>query len=323
MDKESAMDLRKMDLRLLFTLEAIHRTGSLTAAGDLLGLSQPALSHQLRRLREMFGDPLFLRSPSGMQSTPRAEELVRSILRIQATVRAELASVTAFDSTSIDRTFNLCMTDVGEMALLPKLLSTLRREAPNVRIKTVSASPRHMVDALESGEADLALGPFHELTGATIKCQKLFDRGFLCLVAADHPRVGETIDLDTYLAEPHMFIATSGRIEETFEKFLISCKLKRRIVLQVPHMLSVPTVIRETDLLATVPQSVGLLFRNYAGIRAIELPFRSPIQPPRTTVSQYWSERFDRDPANMWLRGIIADLFQRYDEVALEALLTG
>lgn len=317
------MDPRKINLRLLYTLEAIHRTGSLTAAGDALGLSQPALSHQLRRLREIFDDPLFLRNSAGMHSTPRAESLVRSILRIQATVQAELGSVEGFDPASVDLEFNLCMTDVGEMVLLPKLLSRLRSEAPFVRIRTISTPPRQIGELLDTGEADLALGPFPELSGATIKCQRLFDRGFLCLVASDHPRVRDAITLDGYFEEPHMFISSSGRIEETFEKFLQSRKLSRRIVLRVPHMLSVPTVVRKSDLLATVPQSVGILFRHYQGVRAIELPFEDAIQPPRTTVSQFWSLRLDRDPANIWLRGLIAQIFQRNDQEALETILTG
>ena len=317
------MDPRKIDLRLLYTVEAIHRTGSLTAAGEALGLSQPALSHQLRRLREIFNDPLFLRSPAGMHSTPRAEALVKSVLRIQSTVRAELGSVADFDPATVDREFTLCMTDVGEMVLLPKLLGRLRGEAPNVRIRTMSTPPRQTADLLETGEADLALGPFPELSGAALKCQRLFDRGFLCLVAEDHPRVGERIDLDQYLGEPHMFIASAGRSEESFEKFLLSRRLSRRIVLRVPHMLAVPNVVRESDLLATVPQSVGLLFRSYAGIRAIDLPFEDAVQPPRTTVSQFWSARFDRDPANMWLRGLVAQIFQRSDAAALESVLTG
>ena len=317
------LDPRKIDLRLLYTLEAFHRSGSLTAAGEMLGLSQPALSHQLRRLREMFDDPLFLRSPAGMHSTPRAEALVRSILRIQSTVRAELSSVASFDPATVEREFNLCMTDVGEMVLLPKLLRRIRSQAPSVRIRTVSVPPRQITELLETGEADLALGPFPELGGAGLKCQRLFDRGFLCLVANDHPRVGDTISLETYLSEPHMFIASSGRIEEAFEKFLLTRKLSRRIMLRVPHMLSVPNVVRESDLLATVPQSVGLLFRHYDGIRAIDLPFEEAVQPPRTTVSQFWSVRFDRDPANVWLRGEIAHIFQRNDKVALESILTG
>ena len=317
------MDPRKIDLKLLYTLEAIHRTGSLTAAGEALGLSQPALSHQLRRLREIFDDPLFLRGPTGMHSTPRAEALVRSVLRIQSTVRAELGSVAGFEPATVDREFNLCMTDVGEMVLLPKLLGRLRSDAPNVRIRTMSTPPRQTAELLETGEADLALGPFPDLAGAALKCQRLFDRGFLCLVAQDHPRVGEGIGLDQYLAEPHMVIASSGRIEETFEKFLLARKLSRRIILRVPHMLAVPNVVRESDLLATVPQSVGLLFRNYAGIRAIDLPFEDTVQPPRTTVSQFWSARFDRDPANMWLRGLIAQIFQHNDAATLETVLTG
>jgi DNA-binding transcriptional LysR family regulator len=317
------MDPRKIDIRLLYTLEAIHRTGSLTVAGDILGLSQPALSHQLRRLREIFADELFIRQPEGMHATPKADELARSARYIQSTIRAELGVAASFDPQQTDRAFNLCMTDVGEMVLLPKLLRRLRAEAPHANVRIVSMSPREMTRALESGEADLALGPFPELIGASLKRQRLFDRGFLCLASENHPRIRETLSIEAYLSEPHLIISPSGRIEQTFDKFLAEQNLSRRIILSVAHMLSAPAVIRESDLIATVPQSVGLLFGSYAGVRALKLPFEPPIEPPRTTISQFWGSRFDKDPAIMWLRRIVADIFQKSDEQTLEAVLTG
>lgn len=317
------MDPSKIDLKLLYTLEAIYRTGSLTAAGEVLGLSQPALSHQLRRLRELFEDPLFIRTAVGMHATPRAEALAGSARRIQAAVRAEIGAAAPFDPQRIERVFNLCMTDVAEMVLLPKLLRRLRQEAPLANVRTLAIAPREMFGALEGGTADLAVGVFPELIGAALKRQRLFERGFLCIASAEHPRIGETLSLERYLQEPHMLVSSSGRIGDVYEKFLAEQGLSRRIVLSVPHMLSAPTVIRESDIIATVPQSVGILLRNYAGVRALDLPFKPPIEPPRTTVSQFWSMRFDKDPAVVWLRRIVADLYQRNDEVTLEKILTG
>ena len=304
------LDPHRIDVRLLYTLETIQRTGSLTVAGEALGLSQPALSHQLRRMREIFKDPLFVRSATGMYATPKANELATSARRIQAVVKAEIGSVVPFHPQSLERVFNLCMSDVGEMVLLPKLIARLREEAPLVNVSTIKRSHREMVDALDRGIADLAIGAFSELHGAALKRQHLFDRGFLCLVSARHPRIqGERLSLATFLDEPHMIVSSAGS-EEIFEQFLARERLTRRIAVTVPHMLCVPSVIAETDVIATVPQSVGLYFSNYVGVRVLPTPFEPPAEPPITRVLQYWSDRFDKDPAVVWLRRIVAELYQ-------------
>ena len=313
------MDPRQIDLRLLYALETIHRVGSLTAAGDALGLSQPALSHQLRRLRDIFQDPLFVRTASGMYATPRADELAGSARRIQAVVRAEIGSSAPFHPKSLDRRFNLCMTDVGEMVLLPTLVNRLREEAPQTSITTMTIAPREMVEALELGVADLAIGPFPELGGAALKRPRLFDRGFLALVSMKHPRIqSDEFSLETFLEEPHLVVSSSGRTEEVFEHFLVEQKLKRRVALSVPHMLCVPSVITETDLVATVPYSVGHYFSRYAGLRVLRLPQFAAKEPPMTRVAQFWSTRFDKDPAITWLRRLVAELYQRGDSAPMD-----
>lgn len=300
------MDVSKIDLRLLYTLEAIHRLGTLTAAGNALGLSQPALSHALNRLRDIFNDQLFVRTSRGMRSTPRADELASSARRILATVREELSPASHFKAESLDRTFHLGMTDVGEMVFLPELISHLREQSPKVNIISVTLSPRNLAEALEMGTVDMAIGPLPDLTGADLRQQLVFERGFLCLVSAEHPRITKSrLTLSAFLKEPHLVVSSPGRTVEVFERFLHDRKLSRRVALSVPHMLCVPFIVANSDLVATVPQSVGIVFQDFPGLRVVE----PPLETPRIRVILYWSARFSKDPGNAWLRSVITDLF--------------
>ena len=300
------MDASKIDLRLLYTLETIHRLGTLTAAGNALGLSQPALSHALIRLREIFNDELFVRTSRGMRSTPRADELASSARRILATVREELSPAAGFKAESLDRTFHLGMTDVGEMVFLPTLIAHLRERAPQVNIVSTTLSPRDLAEALEMGTVDMAIGPLPDLTGADLRQQLVFERGFACLVSAEHPRVTKNrLTLSAFLKEPHLVVSSPGRTAEVFERYLDERKLSRRVALSVPHMLCVPFIVANSDLVATVPESVGMVFRDFPGLRVVD----PPLETPKIRVILYWSVRFGKDPGNAWLRSMITDLF--------------
>jgi DNA-binding transcriptional LysR family regulator len=300
------VDVSKIDLRLLYTLEAIHRLGTLTAAGDALGLSQPALSHALNRLRDIFNDTLFVRTSRGMRSTPKADALASSARRILATVREELSPSSPFKPESLERTFHLGMTDVGEMVFLPALINHLREQSPKVNIVSMTLPPRNLAEALEMGTIDMAIGPLPDLTGADLRQQLIFERGFVCLVSSDHPRITKNrLTLSAFLEEPHLVVSSPGRTVEVFERYLDERKLSRRVVLSVPHMLCVPFIIANSDLIATVPQSVGLVFRDFPGLCVLD----PPLETPRIRVALYWSARFSKDPGNAWLRSLIIELF--------------
>lgn len=302
------MDVSKLDLRLLYTLETIHRLGTLTAAGEALGLSQPALSHALNRLREIFNDQLFVRTSRGMRSTPRADELASGARRILATVRAELSPAAPFTPEALERTFHLGMTDVSEMVFLPLVTKHLRKAAPKVNIVSLSLSPRNMAEALEMGTIDMAIGPLPDLTGADLRQQIVFERGFVCLVSAAHPRLTKArLSMNSFLKEPHLVVSSQGRTVEVFERFLAERGHSRRVVLSVPHMLCVPFVVVNSDLIAMVPQSVGLVFRDFPGLRVLD----APLETPKIKVALYWSARFSKDPGNAWLRSLIVDLFYK------------
>jgi DNA-binding transcriptional LysR family regulator len=171
-----------------------------------------------------------------------------------------------------------------------------------------------MAEALEDGLADLAIGPFPELINTRLRHRRLFRRGFSCVASDRHPRIQDLgLTMNTFLAEPHLVVRSPGRTQEVFEAFLAERGLQRRIVATVPHMLCVPAVTKRTDLIATVPQSVGEFFGGYPGISVYPVPFSEPTAPPSTTVSQHWSSRFDNDPANAWLRSLVVDLFAEPD----------
>ena len=299
-------DLSRLDLKLLRLLEAIERLGSLGAAADELHLSQPALSHALSRLRAITGDALFVRHARGLSPTPRGQQLARSARRIQAFLREELGAGERFAPRTLRRAFTFCMSDVGERVFLPRLLARIRAEAPDVDVVTVSLPPRRLMERLEEGSVDLAVGYFPDLSGASLDQQRLFERDFLCLASRDHPRIGVCAwSQDAFLAEPHLVVSPEGRVEELFERSLRERGLSRRVVLSVPHTFAMPAVIAGSDLLATVSRSVGDALESEPGLWTLPLP----LPGPPISIAQHWNIRFAQDPANVWLRHLVATLF--------------
>lgn len=295
-----------VDLNLLQIVEAIERLGSLGAAADELHLSQPAVSHALGRVRAIVGEQLFVRHARGMSPTPEGERLAQSARRIQAFVREALGAGESFAPAKLKRLFTFCMSDVGEMVFLPRLLDRIRREAPGVNIRSVSLPPRRLEERLEEGSVDLAIGYFPDLSAAGIETQPLFDRDFLCLVSRNHPRVSPSRwSTEAFLAEPHLVVSPEGRVEELFERSLRESRLSRRVLLSVPHTFAMPAVVSSSDLIATVSRSVGSALEKYPNLRTLPLP----IPGPRIRIALHWSARFTQDAANMWLRGLIQEIF--------------
>lgn len=313
--KNSPLDASAIDVRWLYTLETIHRVGSLSRAAEELQLSQPAVSHTLAKLRSLTGDPLFVRTAAGFAPTPRAAQLAASARRIRGTVAAELEAAEDFDPSKVHRVFHLLTTDAGALVTLPAILDILRRQAPLVDVQVATLPPAAMLEALNQGTADLAIGPFTELAMSNLRRDRLYQRGFLCLVSSDHPEVSEHgLTAEVFLRQPHIVVESLGRSEEVFERYLAENGLSRRVACRVPYMIGVPGVVGRTDLIATVPQSVGVFFNDYPGVSVHPVPFAHPA-PPHTTVSQYWSSRFDRDSANAWLRQLIRDALKEPDSI--------
>jgi DNA-binding transcriptional LysR family regulator len=299
-------EMNKLDLNLLTVFDAVWRHKHLGLASEELELSQPALSHALKRLRGKIGDALFVKVPAGMQPTARAVQLAPVVQSILASVREQVLTVPRFDPRNACRTFTIALTDVGEMVLLPKLLARVMSEAPAVNIRTMSMPTRDLLAALQKGEIDLAIGYYPDMRGSDILQQRLFREGFVSVVRADHPVVRDKLTRKQFCDLPHIVVQTEARSPEMVKRHLKRHGLRRRELLRSPHFLSIPMVIASTDLIATVPASIGELLERIVDAQILQPPF--PIPP--IDVRQYWHRSHHHsDPGNQWLRGVVVDEF--------------
>ncbi len=298
------MDISRVDLNLLPVFEALHETQSVTRAGQKLGLSQSAMSAALARLRAVLEDPLFVRGARQMLPTPRARELAGPVRELLERMRREIFAGAGFDPAASEREFALCLTDVGAVVFLPRLIAELRRAAPRARLRSEQIRVADLERALEEGLVDLALGSFPDLPGSVFQ-QRLYERSYVCICRADHPRVGTRLSLKTYLDLEHAVVRSPVRVHEAIDQALGRRAARRRIALSVQHYLALPYVIERTDFVATVPSEIAEVFRRQAAIRILA----SPVRVPNVTLRQHWHKRYHQDTANRWLRELVARVF--------------
>ena len=295
------MNVRDVDLNLLRVFDAVLREGGVTAAAAILELTQPAVSNALARLRKLFGDALFVRTPSGMEPTPFARELAEPVRQALALLEAALAHGPGFDPASATRAFRFYMSDVGQIEFLPPLVERVQREAPGVRLEAVALDVDDIGAALAAGGLDLAIGFLLGL-GPPVRRRALFRDPYACLMRADHPI--RTLTRKKFLEASHALVTYRGGhrvIEEAFER----AGLARKIALRVPHFTVVPMVLERTDLILTLPARVARVFEQRGAFKALP----PPIAIPPAEVAVHWHERFEADPGNRWLRERVIELF--------------
>ncbi len=298
------MDITKVDLNLLVAFAAMAQHRSVTRAAESIGLSQPAMSAAVARLRLLFDDALFVKTAAGMQPTPRAMQLSEPVLRVVEAIKAEILPASAFDPASSTKEFAIVTPDIAEVHFLPRILAEFAREAPQCALRTVSMSRHAAADALASGAAELAIGYLPDLQKAGFFLQKLFRNDYVCIVRSAHPEIGERLTLKTYLAASHAVVSPDGR-EHLLEQSLQQRRLERRVVVVLSHFMSLLPIIESSDLVATVPRDLANICVRHGGIRIVEPPFKSPV----VEVHQFWHRRFHQDAANVWLRGLVHRLF--------------
>jgi DNA-binding transcriptional LysR family regulator len=298
------MNIRDLDLNLLVVFDALLRTRSVTRAAAELRMSQPATSFALNKLRTMLGDPLFVRTARGIHPTPHAEHLAGPLTAILERIRADLLLQPTFAPDLAERIVTLNMPDIGELVFLPSLLKRLAQDAPKITIRTVNLPVSDIEPALRSGTVDLALGFFPQLQSAALYQQRLFTHSFVCVVRRDHPTIGEKITRKQFLDSDHA-VVTTGYADDSLDAELRANGMIRRVVLRVEHFLALPTILSESNLLFTVPYAIGAGLLNLGDIKLVQPPFKAK---PRA-VKQHWHSRFHHDPANRWLRGLVAEMF--------------
>jgi len=298
-------DTRLPSLKLLRLFELLYTTGSVTRSAEQLGQSQPTVSIWLSQLRKLLGDPLFVRTPAGMQPTPRADALIPTVREALACVRRLAEGAPGFLPAQSTRRFRICMTDASHITLLPQLLVHVRGVAPGVRLEAarIDASTAR---AMEAGEADLAIGLVPGLESGFYQ-QTLFTQDWVCLTNRRHPRLTDgRLTLRRYEAEPHVGIV-SGTGYQLLEATLRERNVQRYVQLELPGFLGLPAILSTTDLVATLPRHIGVTLARTADL----LLLKCPLPIPTFQVKQHWHARFHHDGGNRWLRGVVAELFMR------------
>ncbi|GLC92751.1 transcriptional regulator [Cupriavidus sp. TA19] len=294
---------RGVDLNLLVTLSVLLRERSVSRAAEHLHLGQPAVSGALARLRELFDDPLLVRSTHGMAPTARALELERRLLPALAEIEAALLQRREFDPLASDRTFVIGMPDWIELWLAPPLLACLAVHAPRVRLAIVPTDPFRGTDMLERGEMDLGVGPFAK-GPAWRRERDVRSMGFRCVYGAAPLQDGGRLSLADYLRFPHVLVSYRGGFDSAADAWLATQGHAREVRYSSARFASVPAILHGIAALATVPAVLADQWCASAGLR--QLP--SPVPLPDFTVLAAWTTARDSDAGLMWLADRIASL---------------
>lgn len=308
---KKTMKFRHLDLNLLRVLVALHRTGSVTAAGHLLALSQPATSHLLAKLRDSFGDELFIRTPRGLKPTPLCERIAPAVQTQLAELEFTLSGEQPFEPGTDPIDWRVSLSDLGEMMFLPGLASLLRQQAPLATIANVSVTAQDVSSALDAREIDFAIGILHS-QHKSIHQETLFEENYVAISSKDWHPSGRTVrqQLNLRQVENAKFVIASptATFQGGVEKLLYEHQLSQQIVLRARHFGAIPELISHTDLLAIVPRMYGQSLASRLGFRIWELP----ISTLNYTVNLLWHNSTDHDGAHLWMRQQIRHLFSSH-----------
>lgn len=298
------MELHELDLNLLVVFHQLLVERRVSGAADSLGISQPAVSNSLAKLRRLFGDELFLRTPRGMEPTPYAEQLAEPVSEALALIHGGINRRSSFDPRSATRAMTIGMTDIGEIYFLPALVERLRREAPGVTLSTVRNTAVNLRDELESGKVDLAIGLLPQLRAGFFQ-RRLFTQSYVCLLRQGHRLAKRRISLTEYAGAEHLLVISAGTGHGKVDDLLRRRGIERTIRLTVPHYVSVGHILQRSDLVATVPERLADRLVEPFDLWAVP----HPAKLPAVSISVFWHAKYHRAPASQWLRGVVVDLF--------------
>jgi len=287
---------KAVDLNLYRVFDAIYSEGSLTRAAEVLHVTQPAVSNALARLRNHYGDRLFVRGARGMQATPMAESVAPDVRRALKLLGDTLAASGQFDPAVSARRFRLRLSDLLEALLLPPLLGQLQRLAPSVSLETFQGTRRDLIRDLASGEADFAADAVL-YSDPQLQHVRLARDHYTCILRPGHPAADKPLTMDAYLSLQHVMPSSRRRGLGHVDLALRRQGQQRRILLRSQHYLLAPHVVKGTDLALSAPSALARLH----GLASLPLPF----EVPPLEIHLYWHKRADGDAALSWLRARI------------------
>jgi DNA-binding transcriptional LysR family regulator len=294
------MRLSEIDLNLLVVFEAIYREGNLTRAAKKLHLTQPALSHALARLREMFGDPLFARTARTMSPTPFARDVIGPVREALGTLERSLFPSQAFDPAHAQRRFNVGLRDVLEAVCLPQLGVRLERDAPGVSLCSVRVTTQDIEAELIAGSIDAALDIEIPVSSA-IRRRKVREDRFVIVARRDHPVLARSLDLDAYLGLRHVLVSSRRKGPGLVDAALHRIGRRRRITMRCQSHFAACLAVSASDVVLTMPERYATLINEGLDNRLVALP----AAVPPVEVCLYWHAGNEREAANMWLRELL------------------
>jgi DNA-binding transcriptional LysR family regulator len=303
------MNFRTLDLNLLRVFDAVMTDGSLTRAAQTLAMTQPAVSHALKRLHDAVGEQLFTRTATGMRPTPRAEALWPQVRSALAALREALAPE-AFRPESDPVNFRLAMVDATAALLMPSLVGAIERSHALANLRVLPLATRDPRALLERAEADLAVGYFPQALAAIVaegrdsplRHLRLYDTEYVCVMRRDHPLAAVPLTLDDFCAANHLLVSFSGRAHGLVDEALAALGRQRRIVLTVNQFFTAGRVVLASDLLTVLPAG----FVEATGLQEELAIVALPLRMARAQVEMLWHLRRDADPAHAWLRRQVA-----------------
>lgn len=299
------MNLNDLDLNLLRVFNQLMIERRVSSAAESLGVSQPAVSNALKRLRQLLGDELFLRTAHGMQPTILAEQIAEPIAYAIDTIRSAVNQQVSFEPGTAHRDFTLGLIDLGEMFFLPQLLARLCPLAPGISVTTTRSNNMSLKEDMESGRVDIAMGLLPQLQGTFFR-QRLFRNHFVVVYRKGHALDGRRApSLADFMACEHIVVVPPGTGHGEVDRLMERKGIERRIRATVPHFNSIGHILRETDLVATLPARTVVKLCEPFGLAYA----KHPVDLPDYFVDMFWHARVHRDPANQWLRRIIFELF--------------
>jgi DNA-binding transcriptional LysR family regulator len=290
----------KYDLNLLPVFKALMEERSVTRAANRLGITQPALSNSLNRLREMLHDPLFIRERYGIKPTQLAEEIAPTIEAALLQLDDVIIHQQAFDPARAERSFLLAPNSYAELVLIPAVIMQLQSQAPGISLRMTPFGNDLGETGVVSGTTAMVLGRVIDPPDNLV-VQHLMDDGLACVVRADHPDVGESMTIAQYEAMKHVNVLPPGRIRAGVFQALAKQNLKRDVAVSVTHFLAVPEMIAVTDYCATLPKQICASLRRDPRVKVIPTPVDLGTFP----VEMAWHVRYRHDPAHRWLRDVI------------------
>lgn len=306
----------RYDLNLLPIFVALIEERSVTRAAGRMGMTQPALSNALSRLRLMLQDQLFVRERYGVQPTPVALELAPRIAEVLAQLDDVVLGQQTFDPDQAERVFTIAPNGYAEFVLVPAVVARLQKVAPGIKLRLTPYGNDLAETGVVSGTTALVLGRIVDPPDNLV-VQHLMDEGFACAVRADHPNVGDTITREQFEAMKHINIVPPGRMRAGLFQALAQQQLKRDVAISVTNFFAVAEMVAVTDYCATLPSLICKRLMHEPRLKILP----APVDLGSFPVEMAWHVRYRHDPAHRWLRALIGEVITDFkDKTAATAM---